>query len=199
MALEALIAHIQQAYDRTPALTAEFVQVSTLTSIQRQQTSTGRVYIEKPHAIRWEYAQPEAQTILYDGTVLRIYTPRRRQLLQNVIDANQRSNVALLFLAGVGNLRDAFTVTPLSSVETGMVYLRLQPRSTQASFAELQLAVNTQSYFVERLLIQDNIGNLTEIRLSSPQVFASLPPKTFEFTPPPGTEIVTPSQPVGQP
>jgi outer membrane lipoprotein-sorting protein len=100
--LDALIDKIQHTYEQTPAFTADFVQVSTLTSIQRQQTSSGRVYINKPHAIRWEYLQPDSQTILYDGTVLRIYTPKRRQLLQSVIDEGQRSNVALLFLAGVG-------------------------------------------------------------------------------------------------
>ena len=198
LALEALIANIQKAYEQTPAFTADFVQVSTLTSIQRQQTSSGRLYIEKPHAIRWEYTQPEAQTILYDGTVLRIYTPRRHQLLQNVVDASQRSNVALLFLAGVGNLRDAFIVTELPNTDAGMASLHLQPRSPQASFAELQVAVNAHSYFVERLLIQDHIGNLTEIRLSALQVAPSLPQHTFDFTPPPGTEIITPPRPEGQ-
>ena len=91
-----------------------------------------------------------------------------------------------------------FTVTSLPNTESGMAHLRLAPRSTQASFTELHLVVNTQNYFVERLLIHDNIGNLTEIRLVSPQVSASLPTNTFEFTPPPGTEILTPTHPVEQ-
>lgn len=196
--LDTLMDNIQHTYDQTPAFTAEFVQISTLTSIQRQQSSSGRVYIAKPHAIRWEYSKPELQTILYDGTILRIYTPKRRQLLQSVIDENQRSNMALLFLAGVGNLRDTFTVTPLPNTESGMAHVRLSPRSTQAGFVELHLVVNTRNYFVERLLIHDNIGNLTEIRLLSPQISASLPTNTFEFTPPPGTEILTPTHPVEQ-
>ena len=109
--LATLIDRIQQTYERTSALTADFVQVATLTSLNRQQTSSGHVYIEKPHAIRWEYTQPEAQTILYDGTTLRIYTPKRRQLLQSAVDENNRTNVALLFLAGIGKLRDTFEVT----------------------------------------------------------------------------------------
>jgi outer membrane lipoprotein carrier protein len=196
--LDTLMDRIQHTYDQTPAFTAEFVQISTLTSLQRQQSSSGRVYIAKPHAIRWEYAQPEAQTILYDGTVLRIYTPKRRQLLQSVIDETQRSNVALLFLAGVGNLRDTFIVTPLPSTESGLAHLRLSPRSTQASFTELHLIVNTENYFVERLFIHDTIGNTTEIRFLSPQISASLPTNTFEFTPPPGTEILTPTHPTEQ-
>ena len=104
--LDTLLDKIQQTYERTSALTARFDQTATLTSLNRQQTSSGRVYIEKPHAIRWEYTQPDAQTILYDGTTLRIYTPKRHQLLQSAVDENNRTNVALLFLAGAGKLRE---------------------------------------------------------------------------------------------
>ena len=190
--LNTLLDKIQQTYEHTKALTAHFDQVATLTSLNRQQTSSGRVYIEKPHSIRWEYTQPDAQTILYDGTTLRIYTPKRHQLLQSVVDENNRTNIALLFLAGVGKLRESFAVTLLSSPEPQLVYLLLMPRSSQAGFSELHIAVNTQSYFVEKLLIHDSIGNLTEIRLSSLESSTALPVKTFELAIPPDTEILTP-------
>jgi len=190
--LTTLLDKIQQTYERTRALTAHFDQVATLTSLNRQQTSSGRVYIEKPHSIRWEYTQPDAQTILYDGTTLRIYTPKRHQLLQSVVDENNRTNIALLFLAGVGKLRESFAVTLLSSPDPRLVYLLLMPKSSQAGFSELHIAVNTQSYFVEKLLIHDSIGNLTEIRLSSLESPTALPAKTFELAIPPDTEILTP-------
>ncbi len=190
--LNTLLDKIQQTYERTRVLTAHFDQVATLTSLNRQQTSAGRVYIEKPHSIRWEYTQPDAQTILYDGTTLRIYTPKRHQLLQSVVDENNRTNIALLFLAGVGKLRESFAVTLLSSPDPRLVYLLLMPKSSQAGFSELHIAVNTQSYFVEKLLIHDSIGNLTEIRLSSLESPTALPAKTFELAIPPDTEILTP-------
>jgi len=190
--LNTLLDKIQQTYEHTRVLTAHFDQVATLTSLNRQQTSAGRVYIEKPHSIRWEYTQPDAQTILYDGTTLRIYTPKRHQLLQSVVDENNRTNIALLFLAGVGKLRESFAVTLLSSPDPQLVYLLLMPRSSQAGFSELHIAVNTQSYFVEKLLIHDSIGNLTEIRLSSLESPTALPAKTFELAIPPDTEILTP-------
>src|SRR5207249_7160389 len=115
--LNTLLDKIQQTYEHTKALTVDVDQVATLTSLNRQQTSSGRVYIEKPHSIRWEYTQPDAQTILYDGTTLRIYTPKRRQLLQSLVDENNRTNVAVLFLAGIGKLREAFEVTSLFSID----------------------------------------------------------------------------------
>jgi outer membrane lipoprotein carrier protein len=191
--LNTLLDKIQQTYERTRVLTANFDQVATLTSLNRQQTSSGRVYIEKPHSIRWEYTHPDAQTILYDGTTLRIYTPKRHQLLQSVVDENNRTNIALLFLAGVGKLRESFAVTLLSSPEPQLAYLLLMPLSSQAGFSELHIAVNTQSFFVEKLLIHDSIGNLTEIRLSSLESPTALPAKIFELAIPPDTEILTPT------
>jgi outer membrane lipoprotein carrier protein len=196
--LDFLLDKIQQTYESTNALTARFDQTATLTSLNRQQLSSGRVYIEKPYSIRWEYTQPDAQTILYDGTTLRIYTPKRHQLLQSMVDEHNRTNVALLFLAGVGKLREAFEVTSLSSPEPQFAHLLLMPRSSQAGFSELHIAVNVQNYFVEKLLIHDSIGNLTEIRLSSLETPAVLPDKTFELVLPPGTEILTPTDFTGR-
>jgi outer membrane lipoprotein carrier protein len=196
--LNTLVDRVQANYDSTHALTANFVQVATLTSIDRQQTSSGQVSIEKPHYIRWEYTQPDSQTVLYDGALLRIYTPKRQQVLQSTIDEDDRRNVALLFLAGVGTLRETFTISPLSKTDDHMQYLRLLPRSRQASFTELHIAVNTQNYFVEKLTIHDTIGNITDIHLSSLQVHQALPPQTFDLVLPPQTEILTPTDLSGQ-
>lgn len=196
--LDTLIDRIQASYDRSAALTADFVQVSTLTSLDRQQTSAGRLFIEKPHSIRWEYTQPDAQTILYDGNLLRIYTPKRHQVLQSPIDENSRSDVALLFLAGVGKLRQAFVITPLADTAASTKQLRLLPRSRQAGFTELHIAVHPKSYFIEQLTIYDTIGNITEIRLSALETHTKLPPQTFELVLPPNTEILTPKDVSGQ-
>jgi outer membrane lipoprotein carrier protein len=196
--LDTLIDRIQASYDQTAALTADFVQVATLTSIDRQQSSAGRLFIEKPYYIRWEYTQPDAQTILYDGNLLRIYTPKRRQVLQSPIDENSRSDVALLFLAGIGKLREAFTIMPLAHTETNSGRLRLLPRSRQAGFTELHIAVNPKSYLIEKLTIYDTIGNVTDIRLNALETHTALPPQTFELVLPPNTEILTPKDVSGQ-
>ena len=190
--LDTLIDRIQVAYDGLQALTADFEQVATLKSINRQQISSGRLYIEKPHWIRWEYDRPERQTILYDGSALRIYTPKRRQLLQSVVDESTRSNIALLFLAGVVKLRDAFAITALPETEAVPLLIRLLPRSRLAGFTELRATVNPRTHLIEGLWIHDPIGNLTEIRLSSVTVHASLPAPTFELDLPLDTEILSP-------
>jgi outer membrane lipoprotein carrier protein len=191
--VNALIDNIQSNYDRTHALTAEFVQVASLTSIDRQQTSAGRLFIEKPYHIRWEYTQPDSQTILYDGRLLRIYTPRRQQVLESKIDEDNRSKVALLFLAGVGKLRETFSITLLPNTEAGMRRLRLLPFSPQASFTELHIGVNAANNFIEQLTIYDSIGNITDIRLQTLATHAALPTQTFELVLPPHTEVLTPT------
>ncbi len=189
--LDSLLDRIQHTYEQTQALSADFVQVATLTTLNREQASAGRVYIQKPHAIRWEYTQPDAQTILYKDNTLRIYTPKRKQVLQSVIQANDRSNVALLFLAGIGTLKDAFTVTSMPSSESPITRLRLVPRSPQAGFTELHLAVNQQSSFIESLTIHDHIGNRTHIRFAALQTHPTLPADTFDLRLPADTEIIT--------
>ncbi len=190
-ALNDLLQRVQQTYDQIRSLSADFVQVATLTTLNREQTSSGRVYIQKPYAIRWEYTQPDTQTILYKDSTLQIYTPKRKQVLQSVIKADDRSDVALLFLAGIGTLQKAFTVTSLPSTESQVVRLRLVPRSPQAGFTELHLAINQQSALIESLSIHDHIGNRTHIRFASLQTHPTLPADTFDLRLPADTEVVT--------
>ena len=191
--IDVLVDRVQATYDRINALTADFEQVATLSSINRRQVSSGRLYIEKPNWIRWQYDKPEQQTILYDGAVLQIYTPRRQQLLRSAVDDNDRSNVAFLFLAGVVKLREVFVITALQETEAGQSLIRLLPRSPLAGFTELRAAVNQQSYLIEGLWILDPIGNLTEIRLSSLDLHTDLPASTFELEIPPDAEILSPA------
>jgi outer membrane lipoprotein-sorting protein len=167
------------------------VQIATLNTLNREQTSAGRVYIQKPHEIRWAYTQPAAQTILYKNNTLRIYTPARKQVLQSTIQADDRRNVALLFLAGIGKLREAFKIEQLPSTDAARSHLRLLPRSPQAGFKELDISVNRQTAFIESLTIHDHIGNRTHIHFSAIQPHAVLPADTFELNFPPDTEIVT--------
>jgi len=187
---DALLERMQQTYEQTPALSAEFVQVATLSTLNREQTSSGHMYIQKPHAIRWEYTHPDSQTILYKDNQLQIYTPKRKQVLQSIIAEKDRNGVALLFLAGVGTLQQSFTTTSLPSPEDTVSRLRLVPRSPQAGFTELHITVNRQSAFIESLTIHDHIGNRTHIRFVALQPHPSLPADTFELTLPPDTEIL---------
>lgn len=189
--LDSFLTNVQQTYEKAQALTADFVQVATLTSINREQISGGKVYIQKPHAIRWEYTRPEAQTILYANDTLRVYTPKRRQILQSTLSAEDRKNVALLFLAGLGTLQEVFTATALPSPEHHLQRIRLLPRSQQSSFTELHIAVSRHNYFIQELIIHDYIGNRTAIRLSALQTHPNLPVDTFTLVAPPGTEVLT--------
>jgi outer membrane lipoprotein carrier protein len=192
LSIENLISKLQDRYDSTTALTADFVQIAILNSINRHQTSAGRLFIAKPSSIRWEYTQPDAQTILYDGTLLQIYTPQRRQILQSAIHERDRNNVALLFLAGVGKLQETFNITKLNSHESDKPQLRLIPRSPQASFKELHITINPETFFVEKISIHDTIGNITNIHMYSLTTHEALPTQTFKLDVPPGTEIITP-------
>ena len=187
---EALLERVQQTYEQISALSAEFVQVATLSTLNREQTSSGHMYIQKPHAIRWEYTHPDSQTILYKDNQLQIYTPKRKQVLQSIIAEKDRNGVALLFLAGVGTLQQSFTITSLPSTEDIVSRLRLVPRSPQAGFTELHITVNRQSALIESLTIYDHIGNRTHIRFVALQPHPSLPADTFELTLPPDTEIL---------
>lgn len=191
--LDQLVDHLQATYDKTTALTADFVQIATLSSINRHQTSAGRLSIAKPSFIRWEYTQPDAQTIIYDGALLQIYTPQRHQILQSPINAQDRGNVALLFLAGVGKLQENFKIEDLGGNETNKPQLRLLPRSPQAGFKEIHITINTKTFFVEKITIHDTIGNITDIYMYSLTIHKALPSQTFKLNVPAGTELITPS------
>lgn len=184
---------IQGFYDRTTDFQADFVQVSR-NRLYGEERRNGRVMFSKPGRMRWNYAAPNGDIIVSDGTTLWAYQADERQAIQQNMGQSQLPT-AITFLAGTGRITDSFTFRLLDANQfrfpNGYV-LELRPTAPQPTYERIVFYVDRASYQVVRTAVIDAQGNQNRFDFSNPQVNLNIPLTTFRWSPPAGTSIVRP-------
>lgn len=193
--LDDIILKIQNVYHETRDLTADFIQESTLRSIDRTQTARGKIYFKNPGKLRWDYKSPAKQEIVTDGKTLWMYLPEDNQVIMNELSKVYRSSTSTFFLMGMGNLKRDFHIEllPSPSEEGENDYsLKLVPNEQQSNFDELFLSVDKSNFLVTEIYFNDFYGNFIRIKFKNISVNKGLPDSLFLFHIPEGVDIVKP-------
>jgi len=181
---------LQQRYESTRTLVAKFRQEVESPTMAGKLTSNGTVSFEKPNRMRWDYAAPDRQTIVSDGETLWIYQPEEKQVLKAPLREAFQATTPVTFLGGLGHVDRDFTPTLESSADDRWV-LKLVPRE-ERGVGTLVLVVRKGDASIEEARISDPLGTTTHLALSEERRNVSLGADLFQFTPPPGVDVVRP-------
>src|SRR5690606_35543702 len=152
--------------------------------------SKGRISFAKPGRMRWEYDEPDPQTIVADGSTLWIHQPEDAQVLKAPLEEAFRSDTPVSFLFGVARLERDFTPSLEKGTEDDAIRLRLEPKSKDQALGVLFLDVDPKSWDIRAATIVDALGNRTEVRLSGLERNQGLDRSLFVFERPPGTDVI---------
>ncbi len=188
--LHRALAKLQERYESTRTLTADFTQTIESPTLAGKIESQGTLAFEKPNRMRWEYKPPDPQTIIGDGTTLWIYQPDERQVIKAPLGEAFQAATPVTFLAGLGRLERDFAAT-LEKDEKERWVLHLVPRKDQG-IGVLTLLVRKTDASVEEARITDPLGTTTRLALSGERRNVDLDAALFRFTPPPGVDVVRP-------
>jgi outer membrane lipoprotein carrier protein len=178
-------AKLERMLAATRTVRAKFEQVLLDADLEVVKETHGEFALERPNRFRWDYAAPDAQTIVSDGKKLWIYDPALAQVTVKPLDGTLARSPAAL-LGGAGDLAANFTVTDLG-VDGGLHWLALVPKVDDAEFETVRLGLGDR--FVEVMELKDAFGQTTRILLKGGDLNAKLDPKLFRFTPPPGADV----------
>jgi outer membrane lipoprotein carrier protein len=181
---------LQERYETTRTLTADFRQVVESPTLAKPLESHGTVAFEKPNRMRWEYAKPDEQVIVGDGETLWVYQPEDHQVIKAPLSEAFQATTPVTFLAGLGRLDRDFEAT-LEADEPERWRLRLVPRGDKG-IGTLGLTVRKKDASIEEARITDPIGTTTRIAFSSERRNVDLDAGRFRFTPPPGVDVIRP-------
>src|SRR5437867_2715038 len=189
-ALAQVLKRLQQRYETTRTLTAQFRQTVESPTLAGALESRGTVAFEKPNRMRWDYEPPDRQVIIGDGETLWIYQPDERQVIKAPIADAFQATTPVTFLAGLGRLERDFVAT-LEREDAEHWVLRLVPRK-DAGIGALVLSARKPDAIVEEARITDPLGTTTVLRLTGERRNVTLDAALFRFTPPPGADVVRP-------
>ena len=193
-----IITAIQEKYEALESLQASFEQKNELKSIGQTTTSSGSLLWKRPGKLRMEYAKPEKQVLVSDGSKFWLYTARFNQVM--VSETGGVGATPLLFLSGKGNLKENFHVTVEEvgiARRSGGVWragqphrIRLDPKSASASFRRMWVEVDPENFTVLTLVFIDNVGHKSQLRFSNVKENVKIAGEEFQFVVPPNAEVL---------
>jgi outer membrane lipoprotein carrier protein len=191
--LDQVVAGVEATYGKINDLRAEFTQAAYNRSLGQDIKAEGTVYLKKGGKMRWDYKSPSPQQIVSDGSSLWVYTPELNQVNKGSAP-KALAGPAGSFLAGLGRLRDEFSVrflNPASKVDaSGRPVLDLAPKNPTPLLTRLVLHVDPKDYVVRQAVLYDQFQNTVTMTFNKVTINPALADSLFVFTPPPGAAVV---------
>jgi outer membrane lipoprotein carrier protein len=181
---------LQTRYEETRTMSADFKQSTSVPMTTRKRLGAGTVVISKPGRIRWDYLTPDRQVLISDGKQVFMYVANSEQMMVQPVTQYINSDVTYAFFTGTGNItRDFKVLPPEREGDASLKAVKLVPRSEHPQVDYLHIWMD-DDFMVRRLEIVDHFGSITDLVFSNIRRNEPVPPETFRFTPPPGTEII---------
>ncbi len=186
--LDYILGQLEKRYTGSQ-FAAEFVQESTVKSMEITDFANGRMYVRHPGMMRWEYEKPERQVIITDGKKLWIYRPQDNLVMVGGAPVFFSDGKGASFLSDIGLVRRKFDITLNKPVGEYFHELRLVPKERSLNIAEIRLSVTPRTYEIARIVTVNDYGDDTRIEIVNPQFNANLAPSLFSFEIPPGADV----------
>lgn len=186
---------LQETFAQTASIRADFRQIATDKMSRKPRQGSGSVIIVNPGRMRWDYTAPDQQVIIFDNDTILMYFARSNQMSVSPEQKFIKSHPIYSFFSGTGNiLRDFEPLLPdaeNSTASESEYCLKLRPRVSHPMVDYLHVWLEKKSMLITRLQIVDPLefGSVTDLFFSNIRTDGSIAADTFDFTPPPGTEI----------
>ena len=172
--------------DGLETLHARFEQVVVSSEGNVQDSSAGEVWLRSPDLFRWSYGVDFPELVVSDGTRIWIYDEMLEQV--TVKDPSEAgANSPLSVLSAPDKLDEAFEVREVGATADAQL-LELRSRSMETQFERFLLGMNEG--VPAMIIMEDAFGLRTEIRFSGLERNIPLDDDLFQFTPPPGVDVI---------
>ncbi len=185
---------MEARYNHIETLKAQFVELYRTAETASDREEAGTLYLKKPGRMRWEYTRPEVKLFVSDGKEVYFYVPADRQVTRMSAAESVDLRAPMRFLLGRLNLKREFArlewARDFAPLDPGNPVLRLWPKKQdEERFRQLLVEVDPWSR-IRRLVVYAVDGSRTEFRLGGEQENLPLDARLFQFSIPPGVEVV---------
>jgi len=180
------IDRLQAFYKDVRTLRGDFTQTVYDAHMKVKQRAAGTFAIRRPDRFHWAYQKPYQQLIVSDGTKVWIYDSDLQQVTVKKLDEALGSTPAQL-LSNSAALERNFTLVDAGTAED-LQWVALAPRDKDSGFERIRLGFDDKN--LRSMVLEDNFGQTTRVEFSDLQRNLSLPDALFQFTPPPGVDVI---------
>jgi len=183
--------NIEKAFATLRSLQADFEQSYFSASMATPLVEKGKLYLQKPDLMRWEYLEPERNIYLYKEGVSLAYFPEDNQLYRHALSPEEKDWAIFSLLTGRAKITDTYTVEPTEfpSERKSPVQLRLTPK-TEGEISYILLEADPKTWLLDKAVFLDWAGNKQEFRFSRLKLNPRLDAGTFELDVPADCEVI---------
>lgn len=191
------VAVLERASGEYSALTgfcADFRQTLTSPLLNQVTRSRGRMCQQQPDRFSMRFTDPEGDVVVADGEWLWVYFPSSDagQVIRSPMTSGGRGGFDFHreFLSDPGT-RYAPAYLRSEEIDGAATHvIRLVPRQASA-YREARVWIDEETWFIRRTEIEEENGNLREVRLAGFEPNPRLGSDVFRFTPPRGVQVIT--------
>jgi outer membrane lipoprotein carrier protein len=186
--LKSLLAGIRQ----NRSTQADFQEERVIRLMKKPVVSAGKVWFQPPNKFRREVKGSSPSLTVSDGGQLWIYYPNFKSAERYPLGKRSPIDATIAAINSALNLENIENTFQISAVKIGNGYeLALTPRtaSMKRVFQKLNLRINDNRVERTDMLLPNGDRIVTTY---SNQTRAPISSSTFEFNPPPGTDVTTP-------
>jgi outer membrane lipoprotein carrier protein len=188
----ALADAVDQRYNHIRTLEAQFTEIYSGPGASR--TESGTLLLKKPGRMRWDYTEPRPKLFLVDGKTAWFYVPGENQVRHMPVKQLDDLRSPLRYLLGKAKLEKEFDDLHIAAnekpINSGDLVLEGIPKGLSERVSRTLLEV-TSSGFIQRIVVEELDGSITEFRFLQQKENVEIPDAKFHFTPPQGVEVVS--------
>ena len=187
--LKDLLARIRQ----NPVTQADFQEQRIIHLMKKPVLNSGKVWFQRPNKFRREATGNSPSLTVSDGKQLWIYYPSFKSAERYSLGKRSPLDSIIASINSALNLENVENTFHITAIRVNNGYeLELAPRTAAMKrvFQKVSLHINDKLCAERTDMLQLNGDRI--VTTYSNQSRAPLAPSTFEFTPPPGTNITTP-------
>ncbi|MCD6352735.1 MAG: outer membrane lipoprotein carrier protein LolA [Proteobacteria bacterium] len=194
-----VIASIEKRYKNIKGLQADFNQQNYIASLDQFRQFQGKLFLLRPHLFAMEVSSPSNQTLVFDGQFFWIYTSANNQALKHPVAPDFSDHPLINLLTSMADLRKNFFFSLAKPDSAPDYLLNLTLKDPKTDIQKIHLAVTRKEFQIKEITLYYASGNYTRLALKEIRENPDISPERFQFTPPPGTEIVENLTPLMQP
>jgi outer membrane lipoprotein carrier protein len=178
---------------RNRSTQADFQEERVIRLMKKPILSSGRIWFQPPNKFRREVKGNSPSVTVSDGRQLWIYYPNFKSAERYPLGKGSPLDTTVAAINSALNLENIENTFQINATKTDKGYeLALTPRtpSMKRTFQKLDLRINDNLRVERTDMLLPNGDRI--VTTYSNQTRAPIPASTFEFKPPPGTEISSP-------
>ncbi len=169
---------------------ANFVQTFTAAGFSTGDQESGRIALQLPDCMRWDYTNPFPKSLLLCGGTVHAWNEGDQTGRRYRVDRKNEPGLDLLLL-GVDELKSRYQATATPKADGGRIEIALVPKEKKlAELTDAMLSVDPASHRVVAISYHDREGNLTRFEITGYQDLS----RQGSFSPPSNVRWVEGSQ-----